>query len=120
MRSAATVRTGDLDRPTLWESSTSTPDPVYGTPVITWSEFDRVNAQVQDALPSRAEGVTMGLSVAKNQTRVRRRWRAGITSAMRVTLLDVMPNVVLQVVGGPAEIGGRKNFIEVQCERVSS
>jgi head-tail adaptor len=120
MRSAGTVRTGDLNRRTLWELPVSTPDATYGTPVITWKTFDTVYAQVQDALPSRAEGVTLGLSVAKNQSRVRRYWRAGITSAMRVTLLDVTPHIVMQIVGGPADIGGLKRFIEVQCERVSS
>jgi head-tail adaptor len=119
MRTAGTVRTGELDRRTRWEIPVETPDLVYGSPTLTWTVLDTVYAQVQDALPSRAESVTMGATVAKNQVRVRRRWRSGITSAARVTLLDVNPPTVLQVIGGPAEIGGRRTFIEVMCERIS-
>lgn len=76
-------------------------------------------AEVQDALPSRSEAVRQGLAQARNQVRLRMRWRGDITSAMRVTVHGDS-DVVYQIVGGPAEIGGRKVALEMVLERYSS
>ena len=81
-----------------------TPDANYGTPTITWTLLATVWANVQDALPSRSESVVQGLAVARNQTRVRYRYRTDVTSAMRITIRGPVDRV-LNIVGGPAELG---------------
>jgi len=116
------VRAGQLDRQILVERKSVTQDPNYGTELVTWVPLasERFWAQVQDAIPSRAESVTQGLSVARNQVRVRMRYRADIDSSMRITVYGDGTSEVLQIVGGPAAINGRKQFIEMVCERISS
>lgn len=120
------MRAGNLDRQILVEKKQVTQDPTFGTELVTWVPLSTVSgqpewywAEVQDALPSRSEAVTQGLAVARNQTRIRMRWRDDITSAMRITLRGDT-NIMFQIVGGPAEIDGRKERIEVMCERYSS
>lgn len=105
------------------------PDPNYGTERAVWVPLvaltgspaiaERFPATIQDALPSKAESVVQGLSVARNQSRLRMRYRNDITSAMRVTVYRDTA-VVYQIVGGPAQIGGRKDRIEMVLEKVSS
>lgn len=86
-----------------------------GSPTI----GERFWVQVQDVLPSRSEAVRQGLAVARNQTRLRMRWRADIDSSMRVTVHGDT-DVVYQIVAGPAEIGGRKERLEMVLEKYSS
>lgn len=100
-----------------------------GRPHIAWAPIaylpgspavaERFQVEVQDILPSRSESVKQGLAVARNQTRIRMRWRADIDSAMRFTLHGDS-DVVYQIIAGPVEIGGRKDRIEFIGERVSS
>jgi head-tail adaptor len=98
------TRAGCFDRQIVIERPVSTPDTTYGTPVITWTPIASgfFRAEVQDAMPSRSESVQQGLTVARNQTRIRLRWRDDIDSSMR------------------AMVGGRKEMIEIMCERYSS
>lgn len=111
---------GEQDVQVTVERPVSTPDPEFGSPVITWTAvFERQWAKIQDALPSRSESVTQGLAVARNQSRLRMRYREDITSDMRVTV-HRDADTVYQIVGGPAMIGGRKERIEVVLERYSS
>lgn len=110
---------GKLDREITLNKKTITQDPVYGTEIVTWTPLARVWAEVQDALPSKAESVVQGLTVAKNQVRIRFRFRADVDSSMTVTLHGT-PEETLQIVGGPAAIGGRREFTEIVCERTSS
>lgn len=79
-------------------------------------------AQVQDVPPSRSEAVRQGLQLARNQVRLRMRWRDDVNSAMRVTVHgeDASADVVYQIVGGPAEINGRKRELELMLERYST
>lgn len=121
------MRAGQLDRQILVEKKVITQDPTYGTELISWAPLSTVSgqperywAEVQDALPSRAEAVTQGLTVARNQVRVRMRYRDDIDSSMRITVYGDAANTVLQIVGGPAAIEGRKQFLEMVCERLSS
>jgi head-tail adaptor len=121
------VRSGQLDRRIIIEYQEVGEDPVFGTPLITWQPLvalpgsPRVAmpfwAQIQDALPSNSEAVKQGLVIARNQSRIRLRYRTDVTSAMRIT--DVGTGQVYQIVGGPAEIG-RKEWTEVIVERYSS
>ena len=116
------MRAGQLDRQVLVERKQVTQDQTFGTELVTWVPLasERFWAQVQDVLPSRAESVTQGLAVARNQVRVRMRYRGDIDSSMRITVYGDGANQVLQIVGGPAPIEGRKQFIEMMCERISS
>lgn len=130
------MRAGDLDREvSVWRPAVTgdpeyqAPDTTYGTRRVVWVPLvplagspaagERFAAQVQDALPSRSESVVQGLAVARNQTRIRMRYRNDITSDMRV-IVHGDSDVVMQIVGGPAAIGGRKDGIEIVCERVTS
>jgi head-tail adaptor len=115
------MRAGQLDRQISLEMKSVTVDPNYGTELVSWVPFiaGRIWAEVQDVLPSRSEAVKQGLTVARNQTRIRMRWIAGIDSSMRITVYGDT-TTVYQIVGGPAEIQGRKQMLEMMCEKYSS
>ncbi len=118
------MRSSDLDRQISVERRTITKDAVYGGKVETWVPLVPVGsppvaarfwAQVQDVLPSRSESVRQGLEVARDQVRIRTRYRSDVTSDMRVTVHGDA-DVLYQIVGGPAMIG-RKEWLEMVCER---
>ena len=72
-------------------------------------------------MPSRSEAMVQGLNVARALTRIRLRWRDDIDQTMRVIVhRDAGADHVFKIVGGPAEIGGRKAYIELLCERFST
>jgi len=125
------TRAGALDREITIEKKQVIQDSTYGTEIVTWVPLVRDGlgspiiavrfwAQVQDALPSRAESVKMGLDVARNQVRIRMRWRDDVDSSMRITVHGEASDTVMQIVGGPAAIEGRKQFLEMMCEKYSS
>ena len=132
------MRSGELDRQVTIERKAVEgepgyipPDTSYGTEVTSWVPLayvpgsppvaERFWAQLQDALPSRSEAVTQGLTLARNQTRMRMRWRDDITSDMRVRVHnDAGDDEIYQIVGGPAAIDGRKQMLELVLEKYSS
>lgn len=80
----------------------------------------RFPVKVRDVPPSRDQRLGIGaVSVASRRTIVRMRWRDDVNSAMRITLLGETPRV-MQIIGGPAEVGGRKVELELMCEDYSS
>lgn len=81
----------------------------------TWEHVITVWANVQDALPSRAERLGEGINIASRPARVRMRFREGITPAMRF----VMGDRIMQIVSGPAELG-RRDGLEFMVEDYSS
>lgn len=93
-------------------------DPIYGPQPADWSTVATVWAEVQDVLPSKSESVKEGLAVAYNRTRIRMRYREGVTSAMRIVELGGMKRT-LQIVGGPAILGNREG-LELLCEEHST
>lgn len=106
------MRGGQLDRRITIEKLPVYVDPVYGPqpapPGTPWDVVAaRVPAQVVDALPSRSETVDGAVQVTNRPARVRIRYLRGITPDMRIVLHDEV-DVVLQIVGGPAEIGRRE------------
>lgn len=109
---------GKLDQLVVLQAKITTQDPTYGTELVSWSTIATVWAEVQDALPSRSEAVTLGLPVAKDQTRIRFRWRADVDSSMRVQIHE-RGDAVYQIVGGPASVGGRREYTEIVCEKYS-
>lgn len=122
------MRAGRMDKRITVERKSATQDATYGTEVVTWvplvyaagspSVAQKFWAEVTDVMPSRSESVKQGLDLARNQTRIRLRYRSDIDSSMRVTVHGAT-DVVFQIVGGPAEIG-RKEMTELVCERYSS
>lgn len=123
------MRSGELDREITVERKSVTQDSEYGTEVIAWIPLvpmagspvvgERFWAQVQDVMPSRSESVKLGLVEARNQTRIRIRWRSDVTSDMRI-IVHGDADQVFQIIGGPAQVGGRKRMLEMVCERYAS
>lgn len=127
------TQSGRQDRLIIIERPVKGGDPDYGTETVTWVPLEAeagsptvpipFYAEVEDVLPSRSESVTLGLQVARNQTRIRMRYRNDVTSECRVTIVgdgDEVPDRLCSIVGGPAEIGGRRDRIEFVVERYSS
>lgn len=113
------MKAGKLNRRVSIEYKSITVDATYGTQSVSWVLLETVWAEVQDVMPSRSESVRLGMQVARDQTRIRMRYRNDITPDMRI-VVHGDSDVVHQIVGGPAEIGGRKVGIEIVCERYST
>lgn len=77
----------------------------------TWAFVAEVAAEVQDALPSRAERLSSGVNLSARPARVRIRYREGVTPDMRF----VMGSRVMQIISGPAELG-RREALEFMVE----
>lgn len=91
-------------------------DATYGAATYTWTTFASAWAERVDALPSRSEAVRQGLAVGRQQVRYRMRYIEGLDSSMQV----LEAGVLYRIVGGPAQIGGRRAFMEIVCERLST
>lgn len=122
------MRSPRLDRQVTIEQRSTTQDAVYGTDVVTWEPLSEIGsplvaekfwAEVVDVTPGRQETAIEGLALSRNLTRIRIRYRSDIDSSMRVKLHGDGDDVVLQIIGGPSEIG-RKHLTELLCERISS
>jgi SPP1 family predicted phage head-tail adaptor len=113
------MQAGRTDTRMSFDRKSVEQDATYGTEIITWVRHITAWVEFQDVMPSRSESVQQGLAVARNQSRVRMRYRNDITSDMRA-VRHGDEDVVYQIVGGPAEIMGRKNMIELVLERFSS
>lgn len=112
------MRAGKLNRRIKLQALQETDHPLYGPQPAQWVDVATIWAEVQDVLPSKSEAAKGGLAVAYNRTRVRFRYRTGITSAMRIVELSGLQRT-LQIVGGPAILGNREG-IELLCEEYSS
>lgn len=113
------IGAGKRDQRIRIERNTSTPDPDYGTPsAANWVEVAKVWAEVQDVLPSKSESQGSGLRVQARPARIRTAWMTGITSDMRVVLLD-QGDRIMQITAGPA-ILGRKEGLEFMAEEYST
>lgn len=116
-----------LDRLVTIEYKSTTQHATYGTDVVTWEPLSEIGsplvtekfwAEVVDVQPGRQESAIEGLAISRNLTRIRMRYRNDIDSSMRV-IVHGDSDVTMQIVGGPSEIG-RKQWIEMLCERISS
>lgn len=74
----------------------------------------KIWAEVRDRLPSRGEELNDGQPTATRPARLRIRYRDGTNATMRF----VVEGRVLQIVGGPAEIG-RRYLLEFTVEEYS-
>jgi len=86
-------------------------DPDYGSGPDTWQPVVEVWAEIQDAMPSRAESTTGDLRNATNQARARMRYRDGITADMRMVELTGRKRT-LGIFSGPAAMAGMR---ELEC-----
>lgn len=77
----------------------------------TWALVAEVSAEIQHMLPSRGERLAGGINMAARPARVRIRWRADVTSDMRI----VLDGRVMHIVAGPAELG-RREGLELMVE----
>ncbi len=94
-------------------------DPTYGSEVVTWLRLATMRAEIRDFPPARSEAVVgQELTVARNLTRIRIRYRPDIDSAMRV-VAHGDADQVYQIIGGPAELG-RRQYLQLTCERYTS
>jgi SPP1 family predicted phage head-tail adaptor len=120
------MRSGDFNCQVTIEKRVTTQDASYGTPVVTWTPLVtsggaavRFAAEVEDEPPSRSEQIKSGLAMATQRAVVRLRWRNDVDSSMRVTIHRDTA-VVYQIIGGPAQVGGRKQMLEMLVERYST
>ena len=107
---------GELNRWVTFTHRTVTEtDPIYGTPIYGWADFAAVWANVQDKLPSRAEQIADGISIANRPCRVRIRYRSDLDSSMRLKIGER----TLRIIAGPAELGLREG-VEFMAEELST
>lgn len=95
-------------------------DAIDGAGSGEWLPVATVRAQLRDVLPSRGEKLVDGLNIATRPTRVRIRYREGLSADMRIvigrTLKDAagepywQSDRVTQIVSGPAELGQREGL----------
>ncbi|MCK9542478.1 MAG: head-tail adaptor protein [Novosphingobium sp.] len=109
------MRAGDLDTRITIEQRVETRDPIYNTPIYSWVTFATVWADVQDVLPSRAEKIAEGISIARRPARIRLRHLGGIDTTLRIKI----GSRTLGIIAGPAELG-RHVGIELIAEELST
>jgi SPP1 family predicted phage head-tail adaptor len=104
------LRAGDLDRRVDIQRKTRATG-VRSAGKGTWGTIATVWAEVRDMLPSRAERLAEGVSIARRPARVRMRYRENVTPDMRLQ----MGTRLMRIVAGPIELG-RREGIEMVVE----
>ena len=95
-----------------------TPDPEYGTEVLSWALVESAWAEVRDILPSKGESIAGGFDVGKRPARVRMRYRTDIDNTMR--LVDPERNGrIMEIITLPAELG-RREAIEFMVQEFTT
>lgn len=110
------VDAGDLETWIVFQEPHKARNATFGTKDVAWADLAQDPgdwAQVLDMLPSRGERVAEGVNIARRPTRLRLRWRDGISSSMRILIPD--ESRTLQIVGGPARSEDR-GWMELVCE----
>jgi head-tail adaptor len=109
------MQAGLMDKKLLIEQKIVTKNPDFGNEVITWGEFVVTAGWVVDILRPKEENTTAGIRLLTKPCSVMIRYRPGVTTAMRITILD--RDRLLQIVS-VAEIGRRK-YLSLMCEEFS-
>jgi len=102
----AGISAGSLDRRITFQRRAEGNSGIYNRKVTSWEDHVKVWAEVRDMLPSRADRMMEGLSLAKRPCRIRCRYRGDITGDMRV----VYGTRILRIVSGPVELGRREGL----------
>jgi hypothetical protein len=114
---------------TFYRKATSQ-EATWGTEVIQWVPLaylpgspavaEKFAVELMDDLPSRSmERADAGVQVGLRRTRLRMRWRGDIDASMQV-VVHRETDETWQIVGGPAEGGGRKRFLEMVLEKATT
>lgn len=107
---------GSLDRTITLLQRSAGRDPKYNTPNGGWTAFaENIAASVQDFVPSRGERLADGINITMRPSRVRIRYREGVTSAMRV----LYRGETLEIATRPAELG-RRDGLEFIVQAIST
>lgn len=106
---------GTLDRRVTILTRAETVDQTYGTQTVTWTPLATVWANVRDMVPSRGERLADGVEIANRPCRVRMRYRADVTSAMRLQIGGRQLRIITQ----PAELG-RREGLELIAEELTT
>lgn len=120
------MKTVRLDTPISILARTTTKEGRYHTRKSTWAVAANVLAEVQDSLPSRADRVADGISLTRRPARVRIHWRddVGQENRIRIGPPPADPEAdnrrEMRVVAGPAEYGGRRRYLELMVEEIST
>lgn len=109
------MKAGKLDTRITILQQIATRDPEFNERVNSWIPFHTCWAQVTDLLPSRADRVEDGISLANRPARIRMRWKEGITTAMRVQI----GTRLLRIISGPAMLG-RREGLELVAEETTT
>ena len=105
---------GALNRRITIQEKSVTRDTSYNTEVITWITHAVVWASVQDVPASKTESTANAIRINAGRTKIIIRYLSTVTSDMRIKLTD-RSNRILQIVGGPSEIG-RREGMEITAE----
>jgi SPP1 family predicted phage head-tail adaptor len=109
------MTTGSLDRRLLIERKVVTKDPDFGSEVVAWAEFATVWGSAVDVLRPKEESTASGIRLLMRPCAVEIRYRAGITTDMRITIIE--RGRLLQIVS-IAEVE-RRRFLSLMCEEFS-
>lgn len=111
---------GIYDRWVRLEKNVETRDPLYNTAEANWIPFFEGFAQVQDIRPSRAEAMVAAtaINMANRPAKIQMPYVEGVTSDMRIILLDENDRMLHLVTG--AAMLGRREAIEFVAEEYSS
>ena len=110
---------GPLDRRVLIEQKVTAREGAYNTETVSWVPLAEVWANVQDVMPSRDEStIAEGARLHTRRVRVRVRWLRELDNTCRVKVLRPVERI-MQIVGGPSDIGGNRAFMEIMCEEYS-
>jgi SPP1 family predicted phage head-tail adaptor len=112
------VRSGLFNRRITIQKKSTTKNADYGTEVITWVTHATVWASVVDILPSKTESTPNNIRINSVRTKIIIRYLSTVTSDMRIKLTD-RDDEILQIIGGPSEIG-RRDGMEIMAETYST
>lgn len=91
-----------------------------GRPVGAWLTIATVWASVLDQRPGRDESLaSRAVEVSKLRAEIQIRWNPNLTADCRIHIKKPRERT-LQVISPPAEIGGRRAFMEFMAEEVST
>lgn len=112
------MRPASSDRDTLitFRSRVGTQSEDSGAWSYTWADIEPKEwAEVQDILPSKAEGVSENIDITRKPCRIRCTYRTDVDGTMRVTF----DGRELEIVSGPVMLG-RREGLEMVCAELST
>lgn len=109
---------GEMNRRVRFERKSVARDAAYGSEVITWVEVATVWAKVTempDTTPSGGERVQQDVKVYTARTQLNLRYRSGLSTDMRVVLIDRSRTLQIVSISETSRLEG----LQVMCEDYS-